>query len=135
MSVLYRNFRNVKTAPKQLRAKIRQIVKDPTLAKELSLEILARRDDAEPPLLGEQDMGQLPKQSEHRLKAVKKKHLDAFHRVHPLLPGETLEQETCAVLAEDWREYAKGTAVVVRETSVCREIHLFSYIRFTHPDI
>ncbi len=135
MNVLYRKFRNMITAPQQLEAKMQQTVKDPALAKELSLEIMALRDDSEPPLIREQDIGQLPREKERRFKAIRKKHMDAFHRVRPLLPGEALEEETCAVLAEDWREYLKGTVVVIRETSVCREIHLFPYIRFKHPDI
>lgn len=135
MTVLYRRFRNPKTAPKQLQAKLFQRHENRALARDMAKEIIALRDDAEPRMILEKDIGPLPEPSARRLKAIKRKHLAVFHRVYPLLPDETVEAEAYAVLAEDWGEFPKGTVAVVRETSICREVHLFPYIRFEHPDL
>lgn len=135
MSSIYRRFRDPITAFIHLQAKLQHRIASADQARMHALEILARDDDSEPLLKREEELGVLSAEQKNRLEKVKKLHLREFHRANPLLPDETLEQEYCAALAEPWRDYPKGTVAVVRETSVCREIHLFTYLRLEDMEI
>ena len=126
---LYRSFKDPDTAFETLQLKLQQHDHDEEEARARALEILARDDDAEPRLLTEANLSALPREARERIEKTMKVHLQIFHRTHPLLPGEKLVHEFCGVLAEDWRDYPKGSAAVVRETSACKEIHIFPYLR------
>lgn len=132
---LYRDFTNPKAALGHLEHKLRQLGHPRKTSRMQALQILARADDSEPRLLTESDFRDLPADVRKRLKRVKRVHLDVFHRTHPLLRGESIVDESYAVLADDWREYPKGSVAVIRTTNICKEIHVFPYLRLEGSEL